>query len=649
MTLTNMEKDAAKILKYHNFNEAKRDEMRCFGGAKFGIDYDKLWLMKSMDDGDIDDPIKYWYYKLYPSYNPDEIEERYDAAIAQREIDEHPDSDRLMEFHESWPINETEITRDLYPDLKQHHSNVTDRMCTKILQNIHEDPGLVEQLLDQKGDHDMPFDEMEEFFGYETLSSFLDDVQRKYKLKSPSVVEEKAFIRYVFLQNKEDFTPELSKDKALEFYMPFIASTTVIAKTKYYDGEIRPYEFGYRIEGNQHRHEKKDANGIINGEFGFITADGVYHQSVYATDENGNFKLISFKSSFKFEKPSTTTGPPTTTVPPAPLTAATHSLKLLKSCSDCRVFEKVIHDKSSQLIDVPVTETKEGVAVPKKIVMSLSPNKIPNNDDLPKIRVKSNKGMIGTVSPIDIALGMTGAGIRASETIKLKRKEITESQGNISSPNHKDTVGNKALPKIKEKSENENTKTINETPSSYPTSKPVHSAQVAIPVSLQTKSVTIPSTHPTSKPIHSPRVAIPVSLQTKSEISVPISTDHITNSKTIESSKTHMSSKNAINEFIGDVLYRFNYTAGYHGHNEEGDSAGNKRGGYFIVGRDNIRRGVIYVANANGFVPVVKYEKVSPAEAPHEDTEKGAGLRGYEFEWFHTGKSKADSLSESGR
>lgn len=41
-----------------------------------------------------------------------------------------------------------------------------------------------------------------------------------------------------------------------------------------------------------------DANGIISGEFGFITADNVYHQVVYATDENGNFRLISSKTSF---------------------------------------------------------------------------------------------------------------------------------------------------------------------------------------------------------------------------------------------------------------------------------------------------------------------------------------------------------------
>lgn len=39
-----------------------------------------------------------------------------------------------------------------------------------------------------------------------------------------------------------------------------------------------------------------DENGIINGEFGFVTADGVYHQTVYGTDENGNFRILSRKS-----------------------------------------------------------------------------------------------------------------------------------------------------------------------------------------------------------------------------------------------------------------------------------------------------------------------------------------------------------------
>lgn len=39
-----------------------------------------------------------------------------------------------------------------------------------------------------------------------------------------------------------------------------------------------------------------DENGIVMGEFGFITADGIYHVTVYATDENGKFRIISMKN-----------------------------------------------------------------------------------------------------------------------------------------------------------------------------------------------------------------------------------------------------------------------------------------------------------------------------------------------------------------
>jgi hypothetical protein len=39
-----------------------------------------------------------------------------------------------------------------------------------------------------------------------------------------------------------------------------------------------------------------DENGIIMGEFGFITADGIYHVTVYATDENGDFKILKMRN-----------------------------------------------------------------------------------------------------------------------------------------------------------------------------------------------------------------------------------------------------------------------------------------------------------------------------------------------------------------
>jgi hypothetical protein len=39
-----------------------------------------------------------------------------------------------------------------------------------------------------------------------------------------------------------------------------------------------------------------DEKGIIMGEFGFITADGIYHVTVYATDENGDFKILKMRN-----------------------------------------------------------------------------------------------------------------------------------------------------------------------------------------------------------------------------------------------------------------------------------------------------------------------------------------------------------------
>ncbi|XP_035459386.2 basic proline-rich protein isoform X1 [Spodoptera frugiperda] len=63
-----------------------------------------------------------------------------------------------------------------------------------------------------------------------------------------------------------------------------------------YTDQNRPYEFGFTIDGQQHRHESKDKDGIIMGEFGFITADDVYHVTVYATDKEGRFKILSMKN-----------------------------------------------------------------------------------------------------------------------------------------------------------------------------------------------------------------------------------------------------------------------------------------------------------------------------------------------------------------
>uniref|UniRef100_A0A0A1WMZ4 Protein lethal(3)malignant blood neoplasm 1 n=1 Tax=Zeugodacus cucurbitae TaxID=28588 RepID=A0A0A1WMZ4_ZEUCU len=67
----------------------------------------------------------------------------------------------------------------------------------------------------------------------------------------------------------------------------------------------RPYQFGFTIEKQQHRQEKKDERGIVMGEFGFITADGIYHVTVYATDEEGKFRILAMRSYPYEENPKT--------------------------------------------------------------------------------------------------------------------------------------------------------------------------------------------------------------------------------------------------------------------------------------------------------------------------------------------------------
>ncbi|XP_016956111.1 protein lethal(3)malignant blood neoplasm 1 isoform X2 [Drosophila biarmipes] len=85
---------------------------------------------------------------------------------------------------------------------------------------------------------------------------------------------------------------------------------------------VRPYKFGFTIDEQQHRAEKRDERGIIMGEFGFITADGIYHVTVYATDEEGKFRIISMKS-YPYAGPVGQKTLPVATTPKAlPLPAA---------------------------------------------------------------------------------------------------------------------------------------------------------------------------------------------------------------------------------------------------------------------------------------------------------------------------------------
>nr|XP_019543250.2 protein lethal(3)malignant blood neoplasm 1 [Aedes albopictus] len=371
----------------------------------------------------------------------------------------------------------------------------------------------------------------------------------------------------------------------------------VRAASKYYDGPIRPYEFGFNIEGHQHRKESKDINGIIMGEFGFITADNVYHVTVYATDENGNFKIVSMKN-YKLgpTAPPTTTSAPTTT----PITTTTTSttpqpFRIITTaktepapkpagyaaCSGCKIPETTTMKPSTE------------PTLPETSTLYVPPFKIVNKNEIESV---TTTGKPITTTPSDNP---------QSSPEETPQKLVDKQQPSSKAPSSKQSTKPQSPESMQPPSK---------TPSSQPLEPPSSNSVGVNPNEASN------SKQPSSKPSpHSASGGAPTGPKDK--------LDHINTANMM------------IQHILNGLLYRFNYTVGYHGHHEQGDRQGNKEGGYFAVGRDGIRRGVTYKANEFGFQPHIKFEKVSPEETPREETEKQAGLKGFDFKWFWGGES----------
>lgn len=140
------------------------------------------------------------------------------------------------------------------------------------------------------------------------------------------------------------------------------------------------------------------------GEFGFITADDVYHVTVYATDENGNFKIISMKNIklLKGPDPVAIAKVTTTSTTPQPFmvkTTVKSGIDVVKpsdeaSCASCSLPAKPDAEtiKPSSLPDTPTeipppfkvvskddklaAETPTADALPQKIVSTNDENSL---------------------------------------------------------------------------------------------------------------------------------------------------------------------------------------------------------------------------------------------------------------------------------
>ncbi|KAK6642033.1 hypothetical protein RUM44_013756 [Polyplax serrata] len=310
--------------------------------------------------------------------------------------------------------------------------------------------------------------------------------------------------------------------------------------------EERPYKFGFNIQGYQHRQEEKDDKGLIKGEYGFITADGYYRVTVYATDENGDFKILSMKNyyvGFPPEDPTTTPEVPSM-------------------------------NKNRPAVPNPLTVTQ---TPDTKTYQPLSGRMGCSNCLIPSTTPKSQGGESGFGGSKGVVGTQTGG-------------RGTGSGGHPGSGSYGGA------------------------------------GQTSTHGSQQGKSNVVRGN--------------------------PLSVQGLAPSDEQDGTKTHSQGdkgRPAIGQVrdglppgvtVGDIkslLYRFNYTVGFHGHHESGYRNGDKEGNYFFDGRDGTERRVEYLANEFGYQPNITFVELQENDErkPNELTEKQYGLKGYEFKWFY--------------
>ncbi|XP_023036009.1 protein lethal(3)malignant blood neoplasm 1 [Drosophila willistoni] len=340
---------------------------------------------------------------------------------------------------------------------------------------------------------------------------------------------------------------------------------------------VRPYKFGFTIDEQQHRAEKRDERGIVMGEFGFITADGIYHVTVYATDEDGKFRIISMKS-YPYAGPLavpaiTTTTSTSTTTKATPLQASLPKYNFnTEACSGC--FLK---------------KTPVPTPVPKTEIRTLSQPLPPSaeTDDFPDKPSSS-----GVAAPA--LTGTVGANTQTAAKTPITSAVTATRIGSPLSGGSPANVGGSRLGGGNSLGGTKPGAGTNGGPSSG--GSPVGGANG----NHLGGGGSAGGNRPTS-------------------------------GISAGSGGSRGASATISNE-TGD-LYKFKYLLDYNGHEETGSRNGDKQGNYFAIGEDSVLRTIEYIANEFGYQPHVSWQKLDTKDAqalPEENS-----LKHYEFKWFN--------------
>ncbi|XP_017102611.2 protein lethal(3)malignant blood neoplasm 1 [Drosophila bipectinata] len=342
---------------------------------------------------------------------------------------------------------------------------------------------------------------------------------------------------------------------------------------------VRPYKFGFTIDEQQHRAEQRDERGIVMGEFGFITADGIYHVTVYATDEEGRFRIISMKS-YPYAGPVSTKSSPATTTPKALPVAATppRSAFNTEGCAGCFL-------KKTSVASAGKTE----IRTLSKPLEPSNAQAAPGSPTLTRVSGEAANAATGNAAPANkyggsgssgVGGGPSGAGLFGGN-----KASGGSSSGAFGSGGGAGSGG-----------------------SSSGAFGPGGGAGGSSSGAFGSGGGTGGSSSGAFGPSGGP--------QRGNTVSGTISRGGATGA--------------GASGATGD-LYKFKYILDYNGHEETGGRNGDKQGSYFAIGEDAVERTIEYIANEFGFQPHVSWRKLdTKASLPQENS-----LKHYEFKWFN--------------